>query len=232
MRRTVLLAVSALLSPLTLAPPAHAANEVSVAMPGGVLFDGCGDYAFTYAASLPAGYSVDWNMDLQLFAPDGNETSSAYVYGSATSGSDSFFLCDSPNLAGTYRVQGTGKACDSDYNCVPISAATALVTFRLPMTRTTLRAKPKSPDRGQVVRFNVSAKDERPAGYFGTSYATVRLQSRRPGGSWRTISKTSTNDSGAAAMQARYQGQRVAVRAVTRSTSDLSGSVSRTIWIG
>ncbi|MBL0748494.1 hypothetical protein [Nocardioides baculatus] len=197
-----------------------------------MLFDSCGDYDFTYAAALPAGYTSYWNMDLQLFAPDGNETSGAYVYGSAASGTDSFSLCDSPNLAGTYRVQGTGEACDPDYDCVPITAAPALVTFRLPMTKTTLKAVPKSPAKGQVVRFNVTAKDERPAGYFGTSYASVRLQSRRPGGSWRTISKTSTDDSGSVTLPARYRGQRVAVRAVTRSSSDLTGSVSRTIWIG
>jgi hypothetical protein len=233
MRKIVLAALTAVLaSPLAVSPPAQAANEVTVVMPGGVLYDDCGDYGFTYSAGLPAGYGPYWNMDLQLIGPDGNEAASAYVYGEAATGSDTFFLCNSPNLAGTYTVRGVGETCNRDYTCVPMSAAPSTVTFRLPKTRTSVTAKPKVPvARGQVVRFTIKSTDERPAGYFGTPYASVVLQARR-GGTWRNVDSTSTNENGRAVITSRYGGRRVAVRVITKNHSDRTGSKSRTLWIG
>lgn len=229
MRRitAALTAVAAgLVSSLTTTAPAYAANEVTISMTGGVLYDDCGYYGFSYAAAIPAGYGPYWNMDLQLLGPDGNEAASAYVYGEASGGSDDFFLCESPNLAGTYSIRGTGEACDADYDCLPITAAPGTVTFRLPKTRTSLIAKPRRAAKGQVVRFIITSTDERPTGYFGTSYATVKLQAKR-NGSWRNIDKAMTSDRGRVVVRTRYTGGRVAVRAVTLGDSDRTGSTSR-----
>ena len=220
-----------LLAPLGMAAPAHAANEITISMSSGVLYDSCGDYGFTYSARLPLGYSYSWTLELQLLGPDGNEVDSDYWWDDPTSGTGEFFLCESPNLAGNYVIQGTGKACNSNYDCVPISVSPASVSMRLPQTSTALKAKPLRPAKGESVRFNITSKDERPTGYFGTSYTTVRLQVRK-GGSWRTFKKTSTNDTGRAVIKARYTGTRMKVRAVTDSTSSRTGSVSRTIRVG
>ncbi|MFC7726179.1 hypothetical protein ACFQW6_13760 [Nocardioides sp. GCM10028917] len=229
MRTTTLgAAVAALALPLTTMTPAHAANEVVVTMAGGVIYDSCGDYDFSYSASLPAGYGPYWNMDLELVGPDGNVTSSNYLFGEVTTGTDSFFLCDSPNLAGTYTIRGTGTTRDSNYNAATISVAPTSVTFRLPMTRTLLKAKPSRPTKNQVVRFTITAQDERPAGYFETSYASVKLQSKR-NGDWRTIKSTTTSESGKAVVKARYGGGRAQVRAVTLNHSDRTGSTSRVV---
>lgn len=232
MHRLVPAALAAtLLAPFGIASPAHAANEIAVSMPGGVLFDTCGYYDFSYTAAIPAGYTYTWSADLELIGPDGNEVDTDYVYDDEATTASQFFLCDSPNLAGTYSIGGSGEACNSNYSCVPITVAPSTTTFRLPQTRTTLKARPLRPAKGQVVRFLVKSTDERPAGYFGTPYATVRLQVRR-GGSWRTIEKTSTGDTGRAVVRARYTGRRAKVRAVTDGTSSRTGSVSRTVTVG
>lgn len=215
------------------APPAHAANEVQVTMTGGVLFDTCGDYGYSYSASLPAGFSAGWSLELQLIGPDGNEIDSDFLLDDPTVGVGSFFLCESPNLAGTYTVRTgeTARACNSEYDCVPITSTTSYAQFRLPMTRTTVKANVIRPRKGQVVRFTITSRDERPEGYFGTPYAAVRLQAYRDG-RWRSIKKTSTSDTGRATIEARYAGKKVKVRAVTDGDSSRTGSTSRTIRIG
>lgn len=232
MRYTVLAsALAVLLAPLAAATPAHAANEVTLTMAGGVLYDSCTDQVFTYSANLPAGYGPYWNMDVELVGPDGNVTATSYLYGQSRTGTDSLFLCDSPNLAGTYTIRGTGEMDGPNYTDVPISAVQSTVTFRLPMTRTLVKATPKRPAKGEVVRFTIKSQDERPAGYYGTSYADVKLQVKR-NGSWRTFESTMTDESGRVVVKGRYSGRRVAVRAVTDDDSDRTGSSSRTIWVG
>lgn len=231
MRRTALLGLLAALLPLTAVTPASAANELSTSMPGGVLYEGCGYHEYSYSAALPPGYTYRWEMDMQLLGPDGLEVDTDFLYTSeGLAGVADFFICDSPNLAGTYTIQGAGEACNSDYMCVPITTAPSTTTFRLPQSRTMLRAKPTRPAKGQVVRFRVESQDERPTGYFGSPYATVKLQINR-GGAWRTFEKDSTNDSGKVMFKARYSGRPVRVRAVTESNSDITGSMSRTIRI-
>ncbi|PVG82150.1 hypothetical protein DDE18_15860 [Nocardioides gansuensis] len=211
----------------TPAAPAAAAGEVVVTMPGGVLYDPCGDYPFTITVAPPPGHA-DWWVNLVLTGPDGNEADTAYV--DAGDAGSTFFLCEDPNLPGTYTITGSGTACNADYDCVPITATPSSATFRLPMTITRIKARPRDPDKGQPVRFIVTSRDERPAGYFGTPYASVKLQSKRSG-AWRTVpgTKTYTNDRGRAVIRARYLGGRVKVRAVTASNSERTGSTSRTI---
>lgn len=232
MRYTVLgSALAVLLAPLAAAPPAHAANEVTLSMAGGVLYDSCADHDFTYSATLPPGYGPYWNMDIELVGPDGNATASSYLYGQSRTGADSLFLCDSRNLPGTYTIRGTGEMDGPNDSNVPISAVASSVTFRLPKTRTLVKATPKRPEKGQVVRFVIKSKDERPAGYYGTSYADVKLQVKR-NGSWRTFDSNMTDESGRVVVKGRYSGRRVAVRAVTASDSDRTGSTSRIVRVG
>ena len=224
-------ALAVLVAPLAFTAPAHAINEVTLSMTGGVLYDSCADHDFTYSAGLPSGYGPYWNMDVELVGPDGNVTATSYVYGESRTGTDSLFLCDSPNLPGTYTIRGTGEMRGPDYSDMPISAVPSTVTFRLPKTRTLLKATPKRPAKGQVVRFVITSTDERPAGYYGTNYADVRLQVKR-NGSWRNLHSTMTDDSGRVVVKGRYSGNRVAVRALTSDDSARTGSTSRTIWVG
>ena len=218
--------VSTLLVPVGFASPAHAAGEVTTSMTGGVLYDNCGYYAYTYSVSLPFGYTESWTMDLQLIGPDGNEVDTDFLYDDkGTVGSADFFLCDSPNLPGTYSIRGAGEACNADYDCVGITSPTSTTTFRLPRTRTTLKMKPSRPRKGQVIRFILSSKDERPAGYFATSYASVALQVKRARG-WRNWERTATDDRGRTVIKARYSGRPAKVRAITTSTSESTGSTS------
>ena len=78
-------------------------------MAGGVLYDSCTDHDFTYSATLPTGHGPYWNMDVEVVGPDGNVTATSYLYGQSRTGADSLFLCDSPNLPGTYTIRGAGE---------------------------------------------------------------------------------------------------------------------------
>ncbi|MBC2933574.1 hypothetical protein [Nocardioides sp. zg-1228] len=232
MRRVTVPALAALLlAPLGAAAPAHAADEVAVSMPGGVLYDPCDSHEFSYTARLPAGYTDRWSITFELIGPDGGEVDYEYLWSEPSTGLEDFSICGSPNLAGTYVIQGTGEACNPSSSCVPISVAQTSLSFRLPETRTTIKAKPRRPGKGRMVRFAVRSEDERPTGYFGTSSATVRLQVRRKG-SWRTVRKVTTDEGGRASTSVRVKSRRTKVRAVTADTAFRTGSVSRSIRVG
>ena len=229
MRRLLVVALIALAGPTLFVPPASADGEVSVIVSNGVIYDSCDYYPYSYTP--PFGYD-NWSIDFQLIGPDGNEVDTDYAYDGET-GATQFFICESPNLAGTYQVQGLGEACDADYNCVTITSAPASFSLRLPKTRTKLKVEPPQPVRDEVVRFIITTQDERPAGYFVTSYADVRLQARTEDGSWRNIkkSKTSTDSQGRAVLKYRFNVDRARVRAVTLEDDDYKGSKSDPVTV-
>ena len=99
-------------------------------------------------------------------------------------------------MPGTYTVVAEEAEWDdyeADIDDRPFTLPPTSFSMRLPLTKTTLKAKPA----GKNVRLTVQVKDERPAGYFSTEYATVRLEVQARG-KWRTVprSKTITDDRG------------------------------------
>lgn len=82
-------------------PPASADGEVSVSVSNGVIYDSCDYYPYSYTP--PFGYD-NWSIDFQLIGPDGNEVDTDYAYDGDTAATQ-FFICESPNLAGTYEIE-------------------------------------------------------------------------------------------------------------------------------
>jgi len=78
------------------------------------------------------------------------------------------------------------------------------------------------------VKFKVTSKDERPAGYFSNDYAKVRVQ-RYTSGVWATIKggRLTTNEFGKAIMRYRFDASgREKFRAITVTDTYYTGSTS------
>lgn len=230
MHRTTVLAVVALVSTVALVPPAHADNELSVSFAGGVVYDSCIDDEFTYSVALPAGYTASWDMTLSLQAESLWQPAVAVLPGPVY-GVGTFAGCDKRNRPGTYTVIGLGSACDARGNCVLINSAPFTVTYRLPRTRVAITATPRRPKQGQTVRVAVLVEEERRDGFAGMPRAPVRIQ-KRQGGTWRTIEKWLTNDTGRLVVKVRHTGTPTRLRALTATTRHRTGSTSRTVRIG
>ncbi|MEV7428341.1 hypothetical protein AB0N29_01870 [Nocardioides sp. NPDC092400] len=176
-------------------------------------------------------YTEDWSMDVILEGPDGLEASSDFVYDAAASGRSDLQIC-SFYLPGTYTIRATVSAYDYDYNNTTFDLAPSKFTLRKPRTQTTVKASTTNPSKGQVVRFNVVSKDERPKGYFPNDYADVILQALK-GGKWVNVKGTKgyTNSSGRTVLKVRFAGKAVKVRARTLGDEYNTGSYSGTLTL-
>jgi len=77
----------------------------------------------------------------------------------------------------------------------------------------------------------VRVADERPAGFFATDYATVRLQVRS-GSRWRSIPHTKEmTDDGRYVYRIERIGKTVKVRAITAGSDNYTGSESRPVTL-
>jgi len=213
---------------LTSAAHATGAPAATISIGNGVLYSDCRDHAFSYAVTVPAG-STSWTLDVTAYGPDGLESGSEYLYGSddnPTPGAGDFFFC-AGMMAGTYTIQTVFEWTDQDYNSYSTAVAPVSFTMRKPFTRTTLAASTTNPDYGQRVKLKVTSKDERPAGYFASDYAKVRVQ-RYTSGEWATIKGGRlTIELGKAVMRYRFASTgREKFRAVTVPHTRLSGSTS------
>jgi len=218
------LVASSVLAPVT---PAHAAGG-AVQSPDGVLWQ-CHEHNYRYQIELPPG-AYGWSADVTISGPDGLEVSTDYLYDdeNPTHGTSSFQIC-SFEMAGRYTVSTDVEWHDYDYNSSSFSLPDAYFKMRDPKTRTSLTAAPRKPRPNAVVKFRVVSKDERPNGYFGTSYASVVLEVKA-GNKWKRIGrKSATNQRGVVTLRARYTGGRKAVRARTLGTDSASGSTSRIV---
>lgn len=205
------------------------ATTGTVTVPDSVYYDfGCIDVPYTYAYMLRPGYELE-NAHLEVTGPDGLEVGRDSITSSAVSGTSEVQVCSGEPgaYAGTVEV----LACTPNItDCYEFVVNTSF-SMRDPYTRTGLVAKPKRADRGDRVKFVMTVRDERPAGYFPTGGETVRLQQYRSG-AWRSVKGGAVYlDTGRAVAKVTMRENRGRFRAVMRTTSLLNGSVSRTITI-
>jgi hypothetical protein len=229
MRKLGVLTALALLSSglvVVTVSPAQASGG-SLSSPNGVLYPGCRSHPYSYSVSLPPG-ADDWSLDVELYAPDGTYSTGDFVYDAPTSGSGTLLVCGS-EMAGRWTIRGTVEYW-VDWSQGSYSLPTRALTLRAPKSRTKIKAIPRHPHKNQVVKFKVRTLDERPNGYFRSTYPTVVLQTKR-GGKWRKLkgSRTMGNDRGGTVIKVRYAGVPVKARAkslrdnYTASTSKVLG---------
>lgn len=223
-----LLAPSLVVSFLALpAPAAHAAESGSTNAPNGVLFE-CADHEYTYSIDLPS-EADGWSADITVRGPDGLEATSDFIYDAPTHGTSEFQLCsfDEP---GRYTITGEVEWHDYDYNTYTFSLRSSSFTMRAPRTRTSLTASATRVRRGAVVRFQITSKEERPAGYYPNEYDTVVLQ-RFVNGTWERIpgARGFTNERGRDVLKGRMTSAKAKVRALTPGEDGQSSSASRPI---
>lgn len=201
----------------------------------GVLWSDCRDHPFRYGVGVPGG-AQGWSLDVTAYGPDGTYGGSDYFYDGSDpmSGTGHVFLCGGLDRPGRYTLRAKLEWYDANWNSYTKWLRPSSFSLRSPRTRTTLTVSDRSPRRGQIVRFGIGSRGERPRGYFANEYADVRLQ-RLVGGRWTHLrgSRTWTDWRGRTTLMLRADGPRRGawVRAVTDATAEYSSSASRRVWV-
>jgi hypothetical protein len=162
------------------------AESGSITVGDGVLYE-CADHPYTYSLDLPED-TESWSMDVTVRSEDGLEATSDYVYDQpGLAGTSEFQLCPSDG-PGAYTLNATVAYYNSDYDRSTIDLPVAIFAMRLPMTRTAMTAavRPNRPKKLKVVVLRTRTTDERPNGYFQTSYPDVVIEYQQAG-AWRTL---------------------------------------------
>lgn len=230
--------------------PAEAATG-SLSSANGVLYSSCRNHAYHY--SVPSGvlsalaadpeYS-SWDLDVTLYGPDGQESGGDYLYGDATSGdptsgNSTVQICGGLDIPGRYTISAIAEWSywDASDNYIEGSSSlpAAHFTMRRTQSRTAVRVSDRTPRRNQVIRITSMTTDERPAGFFRSQYATVRLQ-HRVGGVWRSYRragfKAMTNSRGVHTWRVVLTDRRATIRVATvAQDSGYAGSHSRAVTI-
>ena len=231
--RRVLLGVLALVLASVAAPARADSTYGSVSGINGVLYDDCLSYPYAYSVSVPGGAGY-WALSTTLIAPGGRKVDTDYVpqptFGSSTFG----LLCTQSVPYGAYTIRAR-LTWGPDRDHPEVSSSTlddAHFTLRKPRSRTTLSASTRRPATGQVVRYRVTAFDERPSGFVRRAFAWVHLE-KRSAGHWVRIrgARAMTHSNGVVRVRLRYLGHHdtLRLRAVTERTSRYSRSVSPTL---
>lgn len=231
LRHVLTITMLALTSLVGFAAPASAVGSMSVG--DGVLYDDCRDHPYFFSVLPPAG-TDSWSMDVTAYGPDGTSQASDFVYDDISTGSGGLQFCGY-ELAGRYELVAEIEYTDYDAAGSGVSTERLTSTFamRQPYTRTRLQVSTRSPRYNSAVRFTVKTTDERPSGYFPTSYAEVRLQTR-VGSKWVNVrgAKGYTDSRGRDVMTYRWNVRgRIAVRATTLGSSSTAGSTSAPIIV-
>ena len=115
-----------------------------------------------------------WTID--VLAPDGTSGGGEFLssFLDPTAGTFEYFLCGS-EMPGTWTVVGTGEYEGGDGLTRTWQMTPSTFQVRAAHSRTQLKKKPLG--KG-VYSLKVTVKDERPNGYYGTDYPTVKLQKR------------------------------------------------------
>lgn len=173
MHRLVSMAMLAVASLVVPAAPAAASGSISAG--DGVLYDDCRAHPYSFAITPPPG-TDSWSMDVTAYGPDGTSEASDFVYDDISTGGGELQFCGY-ELPGQYELVAEIEYSDYDATGSGTSTERLTTTFamRQPMTRTSLKVSSRRPSFNASVRFVITAKDERPSGYFPTSYTTVRL---------------------------------------------------------
>ena len=199
----------------------------------GVLYDDCFShpYAFTVGSTpTSAGY---WDLTAELVGPTGQVTASDYVAEPAATGTSTFgLLCPSDGY-GSYTIRATLRWGPEKGAVAQTSRLDdAHFTLRKPRSRTTLSASTRRPAAGQVVRYRVTAYDERPAGFARRAFAWVHLE-KRVDGRWVRIrgGRAMTHSTGRITVRLAYRAhhRRMWVRAVTEPAPTYTRSTSPSV---
>lgn len=228
--KRVLLGALALVLAAGAAPARAESTYGSVSGIDGVLYDDCLPYAYGYSVSVPGGAGY-WALSTTLVAPDGRQVDTDYV-AEPTSGTSSFgLLCTQSDPYGAYTIRAR-LTWGPDVDHPDASSSTlddAHFTLREPRSRTTLTSSTRRPAPGQVVRYRITASDERPSGFVRRAFAWVHLE-KRSAGHWVRIKGTRavTHSNGAVRVRLRYLGHHrtLRLRAVTEPTTRYSRSAS------
>ncbi|MEP9381584.1 hypothetical protein [Nocardioides sp. KR10-350] len=188
----------------------------------GVLYDTSQKHRYGFSVSVPAA-ADDWDLEVTLVAPDGTDAGSDYKYGSNSKSASGYFWFFGSEMPGRYRVKAqlTWYDWDASSNWKhQVSLPTSSFTMRRPHSRTTLTVSDRTPRKGQIVRYTITLRDERPRGYFPTKYEYVVLQ-HKVGGAWVNYrwSKDVTSARGKVTGRARYEGRPVKLRAKAVASS-------------
>ena len=232
MRRALTLVVALLVGGALVGAPAQATGSYgSVTGMNGVLYDDCLSYPFGYALSVPAdaGYR---DLEVRLYEPDGHYSQTATVYPdtNAATGTGSFLLCTQTDLYGRYTMRAS-VAWGSDSTSIGprVALDDAQFTLRKPGSRTGMTASTRRPAEGQLVRYRVTAYDERAAGYRPRAFAWVHLEQRK-GGHWVRLKggRAMTHANGTVVIGLRHPGHHrtTKLRAVTEPTTRFTRSTS------
>ena len=212
------------------AGPAHAAG--SVGSEPHVLYDGCRDYAYTVQGSNDS--ASEWALDLTLYAPSGDTSSSDFEYGtgSAVSRTGTFSICAYEGV-GTYTIEGTLTWYDNDYNEVGTDVLSGPMRMLRQPTRSSLSANDTTPEYNSVVRFRLRSRQATPDGWRNNAYEYVALEANC-GAGWDRVrgSKTTTDAYGKASHRYRWNTRKTCrVRTYTLPTVNGAGSRSTAVRI-
>ena len=210
--------------------PAHATSVYgSVTGIDGVLYDDCLSYPYRYDVTAPSGAGY-WDLSATLVGPDGRATAADYVARPTTGSSTFGLLCPPGDGYGRYTIHASVRSGPDERSLgAPVALGDAHFTLRKPRSRTVLTASTRRPAYGQVVRYRVTAYDERPAGYIRRAFAWVHLEQRRAG-HWTRIkgARAMTHDNGRVVVRLRYRAHhhRMRLRAVTERAPRYTRSAS------
>jgi hypothetical protein len=232
MRRVLLGLLTAVLvwGGLVSAGPASATGAGTGQVTGldGVLYDDCLAYPYAYQVAVSdAGY---WDLTTTLVGPDGRVTATDYVP-QPTSGTSRFgLLCPPDDGYGRYTIHAQLRwGADQSSLGDPVALADAHFTLRKPRSLTGVTASTRRPAYGQVVRYRVTAYDERPGGYARRAFAWVHLEQRRAG-HWVRVKagRAMTHATGQVVVRLPYRAHHrpLTLRAVTEPTSRYTRSTS------
>ena len=200
----------------------------------GVLYDDCLSYPYRYSVDVPA-EAEQWTLEVTAFGPDGQPAETDSRSNEATTGTSSFFLCTRPDGFGTYTIRSTFHWWEADATTphdVPL--ADSAFTLRKPFTRTSVVVSSRRPHRGQVVRYRIATRDERPTGFAANAFAWVHLE-RKAHGHWVRMKggRGMTHSTGRVRLKLRYpyHHKRLRIRAVTEPSVRYAGSTSPALRI-
>jgi hypothetical protein len=227
--RRIVLGVLVLVLTSVAAPARADSTYGSVSGIDGVLYDDCISQPYLYAVHDVPPDATDWGIDVSLYDPKGRMADSDFVDSAHSAGSRTFQLCAELDPYGTYTIRATFKWEDSGSAWHYTSFDETRFTMRKPRSRTTLTVSTRRPASGQVVRYRITAYDERPGGFGRRAFAWVHLE-KRSAGHWVRVkgSRAMTHSTGAVRVRLRYLGHHrtTRLRAVTERTSRYSRSFS------
>jgi len=189
MRRTIALLTIATLG---IGGPAHADTTTTpsgtISVPNTILADdGCVDTPVLYAFD---GMAVDytWNLDLKSTA-----SGDVYEFGNGgDSGPGSTGYWCPVDLPGRFSLTGALTVMDADYNTVAVEPVRITFTIKKRTTKATIRVPDTTPKAGKSFHIKgcVTAAGKR------EDYRDLSIQYRKPGGEWKRLGATQTDEVG------------------------------------